>query len=129
MKPCTSPSTSISLFLASALLVSLVACGGGESGGASGGADLKNGEKIFSQTCATCHGKDAMGLPNLGKGLHDNAFVRFTKDDKLIEFLKTGRPASDPLNTTGVDMPPKGGNPAMTEKDLADVAAYIRTFE
>jgi disulfide bond formation protein DsbB len=125
----SSNTANAALLLASALLVSLVACGGGESGGASGNADLANGEIVFSQTCATCHGKDAMGLPNLGKGLHDNTFVRYTKDAKLLEFLKTGRPASDPLNTTGIDMPPKGGNPALTEKDLADVAAYIRTLK
>ena len=114
------------------LLTTLVACGGGGAGsgeGTSTSADLANGEKVFMQTCATCHGRDAMGLPNLGKGLHSNAFVRDTKDAKLIEFLKTGRPASDPLNTTGVDMPPKGGNPALTDKDLADVAAYVRTLK
>jgi cytochrome c5 len=34
----------------------------------------------------------------------------------------------DPLNTTGVAMPPKGGNPAMSEQDIADIVAYMRTI-
>jgi mono/diheme cytochrome c family protein len=28
-----------------------------------------------------------------------------------------------------VAMPPKGGNPALSEEDLADVVAYLRTLE
>jgi disulfide bond formation protein DsbB len=27
-----------------------------------------------------------------------------------------------------VDMPPKGGNPALTDQDLYDVIAFIRTL-
>jgi hypothetical protein len=27
-----------------------------------------------------------------------------------------------------VDMPPKGGNPALTDSDLNDITAYIRTL-
>ncbi len=118
----------LALGLTAALAV-LAACGGGgEAGSAAGGADLANGEKVYKQTCATCHGQDANGLPNLGKGLRDNAFVRDTNDARMIEFIKVGRKASDPMNTTGIDMPPKGGNPAMTEKDMADVTAYLRTL-
>ena len=125
----TSPLKPLVLLAASAVIITLVACsGGGDGGGASTGADLANGEKVFMQTCATCHGRDAMGLPNLGKGLHANPYVRDTKDDKLIEFLRVGRTAADPLNTTGIDMPPKGGNPTLTDKDLADVTAYLRTL-
>lgn len=104
----------------------LLACGGG------GGADpavVAAGEKHFMSTCATCHGKDAMGLPKLGKKLHDNEFVQSKSDSELVTFLKTGRPASHPLNTTGIDMPPKGGNPALSEEDLKAIVAYLRTLQ
>jgi disulfide bond formation protein DsbB len=47
----------------------------------------------------------------------------------LLAFVKTGRPPGDPANTTGVDMPPKGGNPTLTDQDLADIIAHIRTVE
>ena len=46
-----------------------------------------------------------------------------------MAFIKTGRPASDPANTTGVDMPPKGGNPAMTDQQIMDVIAYMRSLQ
>lgn len=32
-------------------------------------------------------------------------------------------------NTTGVAMPPKCGNPSLTDQDLADVVAYLRTLQ
>ena len=39
-----------------------------------------------------------------------------------------GRPANDPLNTTKIVMPPKGGNPALSDKDVRDAVAYLRTI-
>ena len=50
-------------------------------------------------------------------------------EEQVPTNLKTGRSTSDPANTTGVDMPPKGGNPALTDQDLLDIIAYIRTLE
>lgn len=114
-----------------ALIVLVVtACGGG--GGAAGGASAEQvaaGEKYFMQVCATCHGRDAMGLPNLGKGLRFNDFAKSRSDAELVAFLKEGRRASHPDNTTGVDMPPKGGNPALTEENMAEIVAYVRTLQ
>ncbi len=50
-------------------------------------------------------------------------------DDEFVDFIKLGRPASHPDNTTGVDMPPKGGNPALTDDELYDVVAFVRTLQ
>lgn len=111
----------------------LVACGGSDGGAGGGDAAsaeaIARGEKHYMQTCATCHGKDAEGLPNLGKGLLDNAFIQETSDAEMVEFLKKGRPASHPENTRGIDMPPKGGNPVLSEEDLRDIVAYVRTLQ
>jgi disulfide bond formation protein DsbB len=87
------------------------------------------GKVVFEGTCATCHGPDATGIEGLGKNLHDNQFVQSKTDEEMIAFIKTGRPATDPLNTTGVDMPPKGGNPALNDDDLANVLAFVRTLQ
>ena len=87
------------------------------------------GKTAFLGTCATCHGKNAYGLPKLGKNLYLNAFVREHTDEEMVAFLKTGRPASDPLNTTKVDMPPKGGNPALTDEQLKDIVAFLRSLK
>ncbi len=117
--------TLIALFT---LLTVLVACGGGGGDTATAAPGVKEGKAIFDRICATCHGKDANGLPKLGKGLRDNEFTKSQSDTELVEFMKTGRPATHPLNTTGVDMPPKGGDPTITDEDLKNVVAFLRTL-
>ena len=68
-------------------------------------------------------------MPKLGKNLHRNEFARSKSDDDLVEFLKVGRPAFDPLNERGVDMPPRGGDPALTDDDLRLIVAYVRSIQ
>ena len=96
---------------------------------AAGSGDATHGEELYQGTCAACHGADATGIDGLGKDLHNNEFTNSLTDPELIAFLEVGRPASDPLNTTGVDMPPKGGNPSLTDQDLQDIVAYLRTLQ
>ena len=103
--------------------------GGGGDGGGGGGGDAAAGETMFTATCAACHGQDAKGLPNLGKDLTASEFTQGLSDADLVAFVKQGRPTSDPANTTGVDMPPKGGNPSLSDDDLASIVAYLRTIE
>ncbi len=114
------------LLLSSAVLI-LAACGGSASAPTAFG-DAAKGKEVFAGTCATCHGPDAKGLPNLGKDMTTSQFIASQSNDQLLAFIKTGRPASDPANTTKVDMPPKGGNPALSDDNLKDVIAYIRTL-
>ena len=64
----------------------------------------------------------------LGKGLRDNAFSQALSDEELIAFLDEGRPATHSLNTTGIDMPPRGGDPTLSDEDLANIVAYLRTL-
>jgi mono/diheme cytochrome c family protein len=91
--------------------------------------DAAKGKMLFAGTCASCHGPDAKGLPNLGKNLVTSTFAKGLSDAELVRFVTKGRPATDAANTTGVDMPPRGGNPALKDKDLYDIVAYIRTLE
>jgi disulfide bond formation protein DsbB len=119
------------LSLAALALVAVVgllatACGGGGGGG--GSDAVAQGKAEYRKTCATCHGPDAEGMPRLGKPLHDNEFVRSQSDEELVQFLKEGRPATHPDNTRGVDMPPKGGNPAITDQQLQLIVAYMRSI-
>ncbi len=116
----------------------LAACGGGGDGDASSGTaapggvltgDATAGEGVYSSTCASCHGPDATGLEGLGKNLHGNTFIDGLSDEELVSFLEVGRSAGDPANETGVDMPPKGGNPSLSEQDLYDVVAFLRTLD
>jgi disulfide bond formation protein DsbB len=86
------------------------------------------GEQIFQSTCAACHGFNAQGVPGLGKPLIGSEFLNGLSDDELVAFIEQGRDITDPLNTTGVMMPPKGGNPALSETNLHEVVAYIRSI-
>ncbi len=91
--------------------------------------DPVNGEAIYASTCATCHGPDAEGIQGLGPPLVGNEFVESLTDAELIAFINVGRDASHPDNTTGVAMPPKGGNPSLTDQDIADVVAFLTTLQ
>jgi disulfide bond formation protein DsbB len=87
------------------------------------------GRKVFMGTCISCHGPDGRGIAGNGKDLVHSAFVRDSSDDDLVEFIKKGRDLNDPLNTTKILMPPKGGNPAMSEDDMYDVVEYLRGLQ
>lgn len=109
--------------------VLLAACGSGEkepAGSPTPAGDATAGKASYDTTCIACHGPDGKGMPGLGKDLTTSEFVNSKTDAEMVEFIKTGRPASDPLNTTKVDMPPKGGNPALTDQDIINIVAYLR---
>lgn len=90
--------------------------------------DAANGAKIFATACVACHGPEAKGVTGLGKDLTTSEWTPQQTDEQLIEFIKRGRDAGDPLNTTGVAMPPKGGNPAMSEQEIVDIVAFMRSI-
>jgi mono/diheme cytochrome c family protein/heme/copper-type cytochrome/quinol oxidase subunit 3 len=91
--------------------------------------DAANGRKLFIGTCASCHGLHAEGLPGQGKPLVNNTFVQAHDAAGLLAFVKVGRQPWDPENTTHVQMPPRGGNPALSDDDLRDIVAYVRTLQ
>ncbi len=117
------------------LALAIVACGGGAdpspgptSPDAAVTGDATNGEAVYLNTCAACHGADAAGVEGLGKTLAGSDFVASESEEALVALVTSGRPASDPLNTTGIDMPPKGGNPSLNEQSIADVVAYLKSL-
>ncbi len=87
--------------------------------------DPAKGRELFV-TCSACHGPEGQGVQGLGKDMTHSEFIAGLSDAELLAFIKQGRSVSDPLNTTGVDMPPKGGNPALTDEQLMDIIAFIR---
>lgn len=95
-----------------------------------GDVSLARGERAYQEVCAACHGADGHGLPGLGKDLvTPSDWFKEQDDESLVQFLKVGRPAFDPLNTTKVDMPPRGGNPALTDDDLMAIVLYLRSLQ
>lgn len=127
------------------LMLVVVACGGGgddssSEGGASEAApptdvpavpvgDAVEGETLYNSTCIACHGQGGVGIEGLGKNIPDSEFVRGLSDEEMLAFIKIGRSTDDPENTTGVDMPAKGGNPALSDEDIVNIIAYFRSLQ
>ena len=121
------------MILVATLALVLAACGGGNGGGgdtsappAPGAGDPAAGVDVYKATCSACHGGDLAGVAGLGLPLAPSDFVASTSESDLAAFITEGRPVDDPVNSTGVAMPPKGGNPALSDQDLLNVAAYLK---
>lgn len=92
-------------------------------------AMIDAGRQNYMTTCTACHGPRGEARPGLGKDIAHSEFVRAQSDMGLLGFLKMGRSTWDPLNTTGVEMPGKGGNPMLTDDDLRELVAYVRFLQ
>ena len=104
---------------------------GGTSGGGGGGGDaaaIAEGKTIYDGSCVACHADGGVGIDGLGKPLVGSEFIAGLTDSELIDFIKVGRDTSDPINTSGIAMPAKGGNPSLTDTDLEFVVAYLRSI-
>ena len=120
-----------------ALMLVIAACGGGDGDGgdaaapanAGQGGDAANGETVYLNTCASCHGADALGIEGLGKQLADSFYVQNTSEAELYTLIVEGRASDHPDNDTGVAMPPKGGNPSLSDESIADVIAYLKSLQ
>lgn len=88
---------------------------------------VAEGSSLFQTSCSACHGQAAQGVPGLGKNLIESEFVHDMDDEALLQFIIVGRMPWDEANTTGIAMPAKGGNPALTDDNLRSIIAYIRT--
>jgi len=77
-------------------------------------ADAPNGRAVFDKTCAPCHMTGAAGAPKLGDAA------------AWAPRIKTGLPALFNSATKGKGvMPPRGGNPALTDEEIKAVIAYM----
>lgn len=90
-------------------------------------AVVAQGQQLYIG-CSACHGPDALGVQGLGKDLVNSEFVHSLSDADLLTFIKMGRPIWDEMNTTGIDMPSRGGNPTLTDDDILAIIAYLRSL-
>lgn len=88
----------------------------------------ENGKMKFIGTCAGCHGVDGHGMPGLGQNLTDPA-IQDLSDEVILQKIVKGVPKGTPENQTGIDMPPKGNNTVLSDQDLVDILAYLRTLK
>ncbi|WP_170560114.1 c-type cytochrome [Ruegeria atlantica] len=100
--------------------------------------DLSNGQNLYAEECASCHGVNLEGQPDwqtpddngvLPAPPHDETGHTWHHDNQLLfEYTRLGGEAS--LAARGVDgfasgMP--GFGDALTDDDIWDILAYIRS--
>jgi mono/diheme cytochrome c family protein len=116
------------------VVISLVAAGcGGDSAEvtttAAAGTPLAHGQQLAGQSCSSCHGQNLEGVKSLDPALTEDDFIQDHTDDELIDFIKEGRSKDAQDSVTGLAMPPYGGNPRLTDDDLADIVLFLRTLQ
>jgi mono/diheme cytochrome c family protein len=82
------------------------------------------GERIFVSACTTCHGPRGEGVRGLSNDMTQSEFIASKTDPELVEFIKIGGAPGEPLV-----MLPKGGSPALSDGNLIDVVAYMRSLQ
>lgn len=83
------------------------------------------GQRAFAASCAACHGAQGQGVPALAPGLREAPFVRTATDDQLRAVIVNGRTADAPDSVSQRLMPPRGGNPFLSDKDVGDIIAFL----
>lgn len=81
--------------------------------------DPSRGARIYGETCVACHGANGKGAI---EGVPDLADRLTKSDNQLLENIIKG------FQTPGspMPMPARGGNPDLSDEELADALAYIR---
>lgn len=118
------------LVAAALVLVVLTGCGGDDTVAVTtSDGPPSRGAQLATESCSSCHGQSFEGVDKLGPALRDNGFVRDHSDAELVAFIKEGRPREADDNRTGVAMPPYGGNTRLTDEDLVEIVAFLRTLQ
>ncbi len=91
--------------------------------------DRTAGFALYSTHCSSCHGLDGIGKSNLAPPLMDSEYVGGSKD-RLIALVLNGM--QGPVTVNGkvyhiaTPMPGIKDNPALTDKDIADLLIFLR---
>jgi len=83
--------------------------------------DAQDAEEIYFSTCIVCHDDDGSGnMPGV-PDLKESGTLFRDAESEIVSRLKSGiqRPG-------GIAMPPKGGNPELTDEQLLSVLHYVK---
>jgi disulfide bond formation protein DsbB len=84
------------------------------------------GQQLYLANCALCHGNGGEGVPNLGTALAESTILHNGSEADALAFIRAGRTADDPANTSGQVMPPSGGNPSLSDTEINAIIAFLR---
>ena len=116
------------LLLFTAFALALTACGGGDDADGPDPEAVARGIVAYEAYCQVCHGIEGAGVEGLGKPWVDSSFIQARTDQEMLDFIIEGRTSDHPDNTTGIAMMPRAGNPNLTDAEILDMIAYMRTL-
>lgn len=84
--------------------------------------DPVRGAQVYQETCIACHGENGRGALEGVPDFTDPRGRLAKADEVLVRNMIEG------LQSPGspMPMPPKGGNPDLSDQDMADALAYLR---
>lgn len=85
-------------------------------------AESLSGEAIYNQTCIACHGSDGKGKVPGAPDLTNADGPLSQPDEVLLRHITEGFKSPN----SAMAMPPKGGNPSLTESDVQSVLKFMR---
>jgi len=91
--------------------------------------DTVRGAGAYMSSCAGCHGAQARGVANIAPALRDTPFMGRVSHEGLFAVAVLGRAANDPESQTGRPMPPRGGNPFLSDADAHNIVAYLMELQ
>ena len=90
--------------------------------GIGGGAAVTTGESNYQSSCVACHGADGVGVLPGVPDLTATEGLLADDDEVLIKRIAEGfQSPGSPMA-----MPPRGGNPSLSDEDLKAVVDYMR---
>ena len=81
-----------------------------------------HGENLYLQNCMVCHADDGSGaMPGVSDLTENKAWSVIDEGSLLVKLKKGIQKQGATMN-----MPAKGGNPNLTDKDLKEIINYMR---
>ncbi|MEE8389548.1 MAG: c-type cytochrome [Anaerolineae bacterium] len=84
---------------------------------------VAQGEELFAESCAMCHGAEGQGMPQIGSVLYSKDFLAAMDDAALYDVIRDGRP-----NTAMPAFGAEHGGP-LNEHQIDELTAFIRNWE
>jgi mono/diheme cytochrome c family protein len=85
------------------------------------GGNPDKGANLYAQSCAACHGDDGRGTIPGAPDFTKKGGVLSKPASRLTDRLQNG--FSSPGSP--ISMPPRGGNPNLSNQDIRDIHAYL----
>lgn len=88
------------------------------------GIAVADGESVFKQQCASCHGVKGQGMQYVAPPLKGSDFVQSASVEDIIATIRAGRTGEAKQHPDfPAAMPPF---PQLSDEDVAAVAAYVK---